>query len=34
MLDRAHTSQAVGIEAVEENGTVTVYATHAFCTAT
>jgi len=34
MLDRAHTSQAVGIAAVEENGTVTVYATQAFCTAT
>jgi uncharacterized protein YkwD len=34
MLDRAHTSQAVGIAVAEKNGTVTVYATQAFCTAT
>lgn len=32
MLDPAHTSQAVGIAVTEDNGTVTVYATQAFCT--
>jgi uncharacterized protein YkwD len=34
MLDPAHTAQGVGIAVAEKNGTVTVYATQAFCTAT
>jgi uncharacterized protein YkwD len=33
MLDPSHTSQAVGIAVAEANGTTTVYATQAFCTA-
>jgi len=32
MLDRDHMSQAVGVAVAEKNGTVTVYATQAFCT--